>query len=64
MSDAPSDVATDAPERDASEGAHNGRRLEPGAQHDEDRPTPPDDPERDGAPPPDQTLGDDVPKIG
>ena len=34
---------------------------EPG---EEDRPTAPDDPEHDGAPSPDETLGDDVPKIG
>ena len=31
---------------------------------DDDRPTPPDDPEADGSPSPDETHGDDVPKTG
>ena len=31
---------------------------------DDDRPTPPDDPEGDGAASPDETHGDDVPKTG
>lgn len=30
----------------------------------DDRPTPPDDPAADGAPAPDETHGDDVPKTG
>ncbi|MBW3560785.1 MAG: hypothetical protein KY446_07030 [Proteobacteria bacterium] len=41
--------------------AQGGPGREPG---EEDRPTPPDDPERDGSPAPDDTLGDDVPKVG
>ena len=38
--------------------------LEPDERDDRDLPTAPDDPEADGAPSPDETHGDDVPKMG
>ena len=38
-----------------------GPGREPG---EDDRPTAPDDPEHDGSPAPDETLGDEVPKVG
>lgn len=37
---------------------------QPGGAEPEDLPTAPDDPEADGAPSPDETHGDDVPKTG